>query len=173
MHDSVPFVRFEKIEKHPWRSVTLSKVAGFWPATVLKVTLLHGCFSRLLNCTSGTKLRKHHIVILIPLRIFFSILPWVFFTFLKLYRWWQISQSVSFTLWLSLHNIRRQSKFYPCSKYKTAEKQNVHVENLHEPTEQVFVQIQQKLLNVRATFMDIAVLPYCENKWYLFLSLNY
>ena len=61
----------KKIEKHPWRIVTLSKVAGFWPATVLKVTLLHGCFSRFLNCTNGTKLRKHHIVILIPLRIFF------------------------------------------------------------------------------------------------------
>ena len=25
------------------------------PATLLKVTLLHGCFSRFLNCTNGTK----------------------------------------------------------------------------------------------------------------------
>ena len=25
------------------------------PATLLKVTLLHGCFSRFLNCTKGTK----------------------------------------------------------------------------------------------------------------------
>ena len=25
---------------------------------LLKVTLLHGCFSRFLNCTNGTKLRK-------------------------------------------------------------------------------------------------------------------
>ena len=24
------------------------------PATLLKVTLLHGCFSRFLNCTNGT-----------------------------------------------------------------------------------------------------------------------
>ena len=25
----VPFLQFEKGEKHPWRSVTFSKVAGF------------------------------------------------------------------------------------------------------------------------------------------------
>ena len=29
-----------------------------WPATLLKVTLLHGCFSRFWNCSNGTKLRK-------------------------------------------------------------------------------------------------------------------
>ena len=28
------------------------------PVTLLKVTLLHGCFSRFLNCTYGTKLHK-------------------------------------------------------------------------------------------------------------------
>ena len=28
------------------------------PATLLKVTLLHSCFSRFLNCTNDTKLRK-------------------------------------------------------------------------------------------------------------------
>ena len=28
------------------------------PATLLKVTLLHGCFSRFLNCTNGTKSRN-------------------------------------------------------------------------------------------------------------------
>ena len=28
------------------------------PATLLKVTLLHGCFSRFLNCANGTKSRK-------------------------------------------------------------------------------------------------------------------
>ena len=27
--DLVPFVRFKKHEKHPWRSVTFSKVAGY------------------------------------------------------------------------------------------------------------------------------------------------
>ena len=28
------------------------------PATLLKVTLFHGCFSRFLNCTHGTKARS-------------------------------------------------------------------------------------------------------------------
>ena len=29
------------------------------PATLLKVTLLHGCFSRLQNCTDGTKIAQN------------------------------------------------------------------------------------------------------------------
>ena len=29
-----------------------------WSETLLKVTLLHECFSRFSNCTNGTKLRK-------------------------------------------------------------------------------------------------------------------
>ena len=29
LHDLVPFVQFKKREKHPWRSVTFSKVAGW------------------------------------------------------------------------------------------------------------------------------------------------
>ena len=37
------------------RSVTFSKVAVFYLATLLKVTLIHGCFSRFLNCANGTK----------------------------------------------------------------------------------------------------------------------
>ena len=40
LRDLVPFVQFKKREKHPWRSVTFSKVAG----KLLKVTPLHGCF---------------------------------------------------------------------------------------------------------------------------------
>ena len=28
LHNLVPFVQFKKREKHPWRSVTFSKVAG-------------------------------------------------------------------------------------------------------------------------------------------------
>ena len=47
LRDSVPFVQFKKQEKHPWKSVTFSKV-----------TLLHGCFPRFLNCTHGTKPRN-------------------------------------------------------------------------------------------------------------------
>ena len=56
--DLMPCVQFKKRGKHPWRSVTLSKVAGFKSSTLLKVTLFHGCFSRFLNCTNGTKSRK-------------------------------------------------------------------------------------------------------------------
>ena len=40
--------------------VSFSKVAGLKSATLLKVTLLHGCFSRFLNCTNGTYSRQHH-----------------------------------------------------------------------------------------------------------------
>ena len=39
LRDLVPFVQFKKHEKHPWRSVTFSKVAG--------------CFFHFLNCTNG------------------------------------------------------------------------------------------------------------------------
>ena len=31
LRDLVPFVQFKKREKHPWRSVNFSKVAGFSP----------------------------------------------------------------------------------------------------------------------------------------------
>ena len=47
LRDLVPCAQVKKREKHPWRSVTL-----------LKVTLLHGHFSRFLNCTNGTKSHK-------------------------------------------------------------------------------------------------------------------
>ena len=42
--------RILKTWKHPWSSITFSKVA--------EVTLLHGCFLRFLNCTKGTKSRN-------------------------------------------------------------------------------------------------------------------
>ena len=42
----------------PWRSVTFSKVTGRNPAFLLKVTLLHGCFSCFLNCANDTKWRN-------------------------------------------------------------------------------------------------------------------
>ena len=58
LHDLVPFVQFKKREKYPWRSVNFSKVTGLKPATLLKLTLLHGCFSSFLNCTNGTKSRN-------------------------------------------------------------------------------------------------------------------
>ena len=49
----VQFVQFKKREKHPWRSVIFSKVAGFKPAALLKVTLLHGCFQRITCLYAG------------------------------------------------------------------------------------------------------------------------
>ena len=38
LRDLVPFAQFKKHEKHPWRSVTFSEIAG----RCQKVTLLHG-----------------------------------------------------------------------------------------------------------------------------------
>ena len=61
LRDLVSFVHFKKREKHPWRNVTFTKVADFHPATLLKVTFVHGCFSRFLNCTNDTKSRKTFI----------------------------------------------------------------------------------------------------------------
>ena len=43
LRDLVQFVQFKKREKHQWKSITFSKVAGY-PETLLKVTLLHGVF---------------------------------------------------------------------------------------------------------------------------------
>ena len=58
LRNFVLFVQFRKLEKHPWRSVTLSEVA----CLLLKVILLHGCFSRFLNCADGAKsLNASHI----------------------------------------------------------------------------------------------------------------
>ena len=47
----VPFAQFKKHKKNPWKNVSFSKVA-----TLLKLTPFHGCFSRFLDCTNGTKL---------------------------------------------------------------------------------------------------------------------
>ena len=58
MRNLVPFVQSKKREKHPWRSANFSKVAGFKPANLLKLTLLQGCFSCFSNCTNGTKSRN-------------------------------------------------------------------------------------------------------------------
>ena len=47
LHDLVPFVQLKKPEIHPWRSVNFTKR-----------TFPHGHFSRFLNCTGGTEVRK-------------------------------------------------------------------------------------------------------------------
>ena len=57
LRDLVPFAQFKKREKHPWMSITFSKVAGFY----------------------FTKSNA-------PL--------WVFFTFFKLYKWYQIAHHI-------------------------------------------------------------------------------
>ena len=68
LRNLVPFIQFKKREKHPWKSVTFSKVASEEPATLRKVTLLHGHSSRFLNCTNDTKSHNasHLILYLIP-----------------------------------------------------------------------------------------------------------
>ena len=44
----------------------LMNTATLKPAALLKVTLLHGCFSRYLNCTNGAELRKpSHLIKLV------------------------------------------------------------------------------------------------------------
>ena len=58
LSDLVPFVQFKKREKEPWRSGAFTKK----PVTLLKVTLLYGCFSLVLNCTDGTKSQKAHLI---------------------------------------------------------------------------------------------------------------
>ena len=57
LHDLVQFVQFTKSEKHPWRSVNFIKVEDF-SLKLLKLTLLHGCFSCFVSCTNGTKSRN-------------------------------------------------------------------------------------------------------------------
>ena len=58
LRDLVPFVQIKIREKKSWRSVTFIKVANKKPATLLKVTLLHGCLLHFLNFINGTKSRN-------------------------------------------------------------------------------------------------------------------
>ena len=51
------------------RVLFLVKLQALKPATLLKVTFLHGCFSRFLNRTNGTKSSKtSHIVVYLTRR---------------------------------------------------------------------------------------------------------
>ena len=61
LQDLVPFVQFEKREKHPWRSVTFSKVPGFNMQLYWKQCSSVSFFSRFLNCRNGTKCIKRLI----------------------------------------------------------------------------------------------------------------
>ena len=60
LRNLVPFVQFKKREKQPWMSK---------PATLLKLTLLCGCFSGFLNCTNGTKLQKTSQMIILVIKV--------------------------------------------------------------------------------------------------------
>ena len=54
--DLIPIVQFKKRKEHPWTSVTFSKLlVASKVVALLKVSLLHGCFSCFLNCTNCTK----------------------------------------------------------------------------------------------------------------------
>ena len=78
LRNLVPFVQFKKREKHPRRSINFNKVAKITKITLLKLTLLHGCFSRFLNCTNGTKSRNApHISNLIKLWIYSVHYSWL------------------------------------------------------------------------------------------------
>ena len=87
----------KKREKHPWRSLTFSKVEGSH--------LFYGRFSpweffcflqfkNVKNKHSGVKLQAQ------AWNFAKSNTPlWVFFTFFKLYKWYQIAQRNTFTWW--------------------------------------------------------------------------
>ena len=59
MCDLVPFVQFKNLETKPCRSAAFSKVAGFYSATLLKVTLFHRCFSRFLKEMVPNRTKQH------------------------------------------------------------------------------------------------------------------
>ena len=64
LHDLVLFVQFKKCEKHPGRSAT--EICNF-----TKATLLHGCFSRFLDCSNGTK--SHIYIVTIKIIVVFQV----------------------------------------------------------------------------------------------------
>ena len=55
MRDLVRFMQFKKRKNTHGELLLLVKLQA---ATLIKVTLPHGCFSRFLNCTNSTKSRK-------------------------------------------------------------------------------------------------------------------
>ena len=59
LRNLVTFVQFKKREKLPWKSDTFSILfVKLKPATLLKVSLLYGCFSHFLICANGTKIAE-------------------------------------------------------------------------------------------------------------------
>ena len=59
--DELKNLALSRSSTHIWclaRFGTICTIFVQQPATLLKLTLLHGCFSRFLNCTNGTKSRN-------------------------------------------------------------------------------------------------------------------
>ena len=58
--------------------MSLYPLTQFQSATLLKATLLNGCFSRFLNCTNGNKLRKtSKLFITFPISYFKENSEWI------------------------------------------------------------------------------------------------
>ena len=76
------------VTKEQWlkKSFAFRNQISLQPAILLKLTLLHGCFSRFLNCTNGTKLRNTpHMIKLIHC--------WYFYIFSSSKFWFNNSKS--------------------------------------------------------------------------------
>ena len=63
LHDLVPSVQFKNVTNTHGRVLILVKLQAeqscrLQPVTLLKLTLLHRCFSHFFNCTNGTKSRN-------------------------------------------------------------------------------------------------------------------
>ena len=68
MLDLVSFVQFKKREKKRVKVLFLIK-----PATLLKVTPLHGYISRFLNCTNDTKSRNAYFIAISKIFVYWSV----------------------------------------------------------------------------------------------------
>ena len=80
LHDLVPFAPFRNVKNSHGGVLLLVKLLAKKPATLLKVTFLHGCFSYFLNCTNGTKSRKtSQVSSLTGEDAFFPFEKWKFF----------------------------------------------------------------------------------------------
>ena len=95
LRDLVPFAQFKKCEKHPWRSES----CRLSPVTLLKVALLHGCFSSFLNCANSTKSRKASDTVevgswLLDFRHFYHTHHFEFPWFSKKYDWRQMNRQL-------------------------------------------------------------------------------
>ena len=86
LRDFVPFGQSKKCEKHPWRSVTFGKVAGLLESLFHKFAGLRACNfikKRLQKACNSNKSNNPQLV---------------FFTFFKLYKWYQIAQNLKYAL---------------------------------------------------------------------------